>query len=242
VIWQNGEEKPLTDIFGGTVLIASRNNNTAAVWYDTNLSEWAIHRNGTAQPLVDTAFNIGPSGVAFLGDDVYVSGCSSFHDGSKPDNPTFQNAQYWKNGQLIFREPANSNALSIFIHGNDIYMPGHVYEPRATNSIACYWKNGVRVNLAMEKAVATSIFVTDSHVYAAGTINDQAVYWKDGVVTNLTTSGAFSMANSIFVKGDDVHVAGYEHGYPAYWKNDVKQTIDNQDKRGQIKFIVVGSN
>jgi hypothetical protein len=39
-----------------------------------------------------------------------------------------------------------------------------------------------------------------------------------------------------------VHVAGNEHGYPAYWKNDVKQDIANQNERGNINFVVVGSN
>ena len=71
---------------------------------------------------------------------------------------------------------------------------------------------------------------------------DQAVYWKDGVAINLTTEGTFSMANSIYVQGTDVHVAGYEHGHPAYWKNEKKQDISNQDKFGQVEFVVVGSN
>jgi hypothetical protein len=72
-------------------------------------------------------------------------------------------------------------------------------------------------------------------------MDNQAVYWKDGELVSLTTAG-MSMANSIFVRGNDVHVGGSEQGYPAYWKNDVRQTISNQDKRGQIKFVVVGSN
>lgn len=58
----------------------------------------------------------------------------------------------------------------------------------------------------------------------------------------LTTPGPYSAANSIFVQGTDVHVAGVEHGHPAYWKNDVKQDIQNQDKFGEIKFVVAGSN
>jgi hypothetical protein len=77
---------------------------------------------------------------------------------------------------------------------------------------------------------------------SAGMIDNQVVYWKNGDVQALTTPGMYSMANSIFVQGTDVHVGGYEIGYPAYWKNDIKQNISNQDKRGQIRFVVVGSN
>jgi hypothetical protein len=90
--------------------------------------------------------------------------------------------------------------------------------------------------------MAKSVFLSDTHVYASGMIDNQAVYWKDGEVTYLTTEGAFSMANSIFVHGSDLHVAGHEHGHPAYWKNNVRQDIPNQDKLGQILFVVVGAN
>ena len=73
-------------------------------------------------------------------------------------------------------------------------------------------------------------------------LDDQAVYWIDGEIIALTTEGTFSMANSIFIHGSDVHVGGYEHGFPAYWKNGARQTIENQDKKGQVKFVVVGEN
>jgi hypothetical protein len=112
------------------------------------------------------------------------------------------------------------------------------------SGIACYWQNGKRVDLTSDNqiAVARSIFVTDAHIYVAGMVDDQAVYWKDGEAITLTTSGGNSMANCIFVQGTDVHVAGYEDGHPAYWKNNVKQNIGNQDKSGQVKFVVAGSN
>jgi hypothetical protein len=243
VIWHDGMETLIDGSFGGTTLVASQDNNLFAVWND--ISEGPVFsKNGNVQPIIDTALNIGPTGLALLGSDMYISGCSSYHDWTSPNAKTYQHAQCWKNGELIFRESENSNALSIFIHRNDIYMAGHLYTPDQLIGNACYWKNGERVDLneANVIGVARSIFVTDEHVYVAGMIDDQAVYWKDGVPTSLTTEGTYSMANSIFVNGTDVHVAGYEHGYPAYWKNDVKQTISNQDRRGQIKFVVVGSN
>lgn len=237
VIWQDNNETVIDGSFGGTTLAASRDNNLFAVWND--LSEGRVFlKNGSVQPIIDTALNFGTSGIALFGNDMYISGASSYHDWTSPDAETYQHAQCWKNGQLIFREKETSVAMSIFIHKNDIYMAGYL----ETNLTPCYWKNGARVDLPGEKAIARSIFVTDNHVYASGTIDNQAVYWKDGEAIFLTTEGTYSMANSIFVKGGDVHVAGYEHGHPAYWKNDVRVSVEHDDKLGQVLFVVVGSN
>jgi len=240
VIWRDGTEAIIDGSFGGTTLVASRDNNLFAVWND--LAEGPVFlKNGVIQPIIDTAWNIGPNGLALLDQDMYVSGSSTYHDG-QPDSKIYQHAQCWKNGQLIFRENEISNAMSIFIHKNDIYMAGYFDNPAFPGNNACYWKNGTRVDLTGAYAAGLSIFVTDSHVYVSGIIDNQAVYWKDGEMTVLTTPGPYSAANSIFVKGTDVHVAGVEKGYPAYWKNDVRQDIQHQDKVGQIKFVVVGSN
>jgi hypothetical protein len=240
LIWQDGTETVIDGAFGNPMIV-SRSNNLFGVWPGT--TGWVFHKNGTSQPIIDTAYTFAPMAMALLGDDVYISGYSS----SPALPPTYsppQHAQCWKNGQLIFREGEVSNALSIFTHQNDIYMAGQLYTPGQPIGSACCWKNGQRVNLTdgNVNAIAKSVFVTDAHVYVAGMMDDQAVYWKDGVAIALTTSGTYSMANSIFVQGTDVHVAGYEHGHPAYWKNDLKQNIQHQDKLGQVSFIVVGSN
>jgi hypothetical protein len=123
-------------------------------------------------------------------------------------------------------------------------MAGFLYQYAAPNRIACYWKNGQRVNLTDGNldAMVASLFITDTNVYASGTVNDQAMYWKDGVAIAQSSGLTNSAANSIFVQGTDVHVAGYENGHPSYWKNNVKQNISNQNKFGQINFVVVGSN
>jgi len=242
VIWKDGTETVIDDAIGGP-MIASRNDKLFGVWLGTWDTGWVFHKNGTTQPIVDTAYNFAPMAMTIDGGDMFMSGYSS----GQPLPPNYsppQHAQYWKNGQLIFRESEVSNGLSIFIHQNDVYMAGIFYPPGNLTSIACYWKNGIRVDLTDGTKIAwsKSVFVTDKHVYASGMIDNQAVYWKDGEVTYLTTEGTFSMANSIFVKGADVHVAGYEHGHPAYWKNNVRQDIPNQEKVGQILFVVVGSN
>ena len=244
IVWNDATETIIDGTFGGEILVASRNNNLFGVWFDSS-EGFVYYKNGIAQPIIDTAFNIGPTALTLAGDDMYISGSSAYHDG-KPDSKTYQHAQCWKNGELIFREPELSNAMAIFIHKNDIYLAGYVDDPAFPSAFpgnnACYWKNGQRVDLEGAYAAALSVFVTDEHVYVSGVMDHNAVYWKDGEITLLTTPGAYSAANSIFVHGTDVHVAGVEHGYPAYWKNDVKQNIEHQDKRGEIKFVVVGSN
>ena len=239
VFWRDGNATVIEEACCDPI-VASRNNNLFGVWHGKTGGLW-FHKNGTSQRIMDTAYNIGPTDLALLGDDMYISGCSVWHDG-KPDSKTYQNAQCWKNGQLIFRESDNSNAMSIFIHQNDIYMAGYLHDLASATITPCYWKNGERVSLTGVSANALSIFVTDSHVYVSGVMNNQAVYWKDGELMVLSTPGPYSAANSIFVQGTDVHVGGVEHGHPAYWKNDVKQDIENQDKFGYVKFLVVGSN
>jgi len=236
VIWQDGTETVIPGAFGSPTLIASRNHQLFGVWFE-GPTGWVINRNGTSQPMVDTAYTFGPSAIALLGEDLYTAGASIGPD-------TYQHAQCWKNEKLIFRESLTSYATSIFVHQNDIYMAGFLYDYEFFPDIACYWKNGQRVNLTdgSVRSVAKSMFVSNTHVYVSGMIGDQAVYWKDGVAIYLTKEGLYSMANSIFVQGSDVHVAGFEHGHPAYWKNDVRQSISNQDKFGQVSFVVVGSN
>jgi hypothetical protein len=241
VMWQDGNETTIDGVFGEP-MIASRNNNLFGVWLTTGKG-WEFHRNGVSQSIIDTAYNFAPMAMTVDGDNVFISGYSS----GPPTPPNYsppQHAQYWKNGQLIFREDEFSNGLSIVTHENDVYMAGVFYPPGGLATVACYWKNGQRVDLTEDNgiAIARSIFVTNSHVYVSGMIDNEAVYWKDGEVVYLPAEETNSMANSIFVKGDDVHVGGYVHGHPAYWKNNERQDIPNQDKFGQIKFVVVGSN
>ncbi|MGC3943268.1 MAG: hypothetical protein QM762_01805 [Chryseolinea sp.] len=243
VIWRNGTEIKIDNSFAGRTLIAARGDKIYAVWHDATL-RWVFQKDNTTKQIIDTAYNFEPNSLALLNEDMYTSGSSV--DPISPDPElgyTYQHAQTWKNGQLIFRESKVSYATSVFIYKNDIYMSGSLYDMNIPNT-ACYWKNGKRTDLTSESTngIARSIFVTNDHVYAAGMINDQAVYWTDGEPTFLTNEGVNSMCHDIFIHGDDVHVVGLKNGYPAYWKNDVQQAIENQDKRGQIYFITVGSN
>lgn len=240
IVWKDGIENVIDEAFGNPLIVADK-NNLYGVWL-TWTSGYVINKNGTSQPIIDTADYFAPMAMTVHQEDVYPCGFASLPL-TPPDYSSPQFAQYWKNGQLMFRESEASYASSITVHDNNVYMAGAIYNSMTT-SIACYWKNGQRVDLTdgNSSAIVSSIYVTDKAVFVAGVNNNQAVYWKNGEMIQLTNGTIPSGANSIFVKGNDVYVAGAEQGFPAYWKNESRQSIENDDKPGQIRFIVVGSN
>ena len=121
VIWQDGTENVLDEAFGDP-MIASRNSNLFGVWHAKG--GCVFHKNGNSQPIIDTAYSFGPMAMTVAEDDVYISGYSSSVPPSPPTYVSPQYAQYWKNGQLLFRESEVSNGLSIFVHQNVVYMAG----------------------------------------------------------------------------------------------------------------------
>jgi hypothetical protein len=113
-----------------------------------------------------------------------------------------------------------------------VYVAGCVSGSKAPSHDACYWKNGVKVDLAgTGSTCANSVFVDASDVYAAGYYDgaSYACYWKNGTMIPLD-DGMYSEANSIFVYGGDVYVAGYcsQDGkdVACYWVNDKDTRID----------------
>jgi len=121
-----------------------------------------------------------------------------------------------------------------------LYVAGN-YE----NNTACYWVNGVRINLSVPEEATysevTAITVSDGSVYITGLYSDSdqtrtACYWVNGVRTNLTVpDGADSPeAAAIAVSGNSVYIAGsYMNnvgGRPAcYWVNTIANTGDTLD-------------
>lgn len=239
VFWQNGEETIISDTYWkGSAFVGSIDNSVVGVWRNDSL-EWVFNKGGITQQILDTA-SFFPTAIAVVGEDLFTVGNAKGYIGNHLDWSNMY-AQCWKNGQLIFRESTRSYVSSIFIHQNDVYMAGYISNSIYGNT-ACYWKNGQRINLAdgnYPGSTARSIFVTDSSVYVSGELNSLGVYWKDGVANIVAFAAS---ANSIFVKGTDVYVAGSHDEHPVYWKNGIKQKIPNEEKKGRIDFIVVGSN
>jgi hypothetical protein len=95
-----------------------------------------------------------------------------------------------------------SNVEDIFVSVTDVYVAGG--DPIAGgpgNSVAVYWKNGVRTALSngVDYAYAASIYVLGSDVYVAGGDGpfSEPTIWKNGVATQLAS---FGYVYSILVK------------------------------------------
>lgn len=94
-----------------------------------------------------------------------------------------------------------------------VYVAGNV--STMTSSNACYWKDGVRVDLPGENGRAYGIAVANGHVYVVGDSNGWC-YWLDGVKYNLTGNGYFSR---IKVVGSTVYISGTSDSKACVWSN-----------------------
>lgn len=80
--------------------------------------------------------------IIVSGSDVYAVGLYN----KSNSNSTGHTACYWKNEEYYELED-NAQAFGIYIDGDDIYIAGSVGRVPAQYK-ACYWKNGVRIDLA----------------------------------------------------------------------------------------------
>jgi len=67
----------------------------------------------------------------------------------------------------------------------DVYVSGSYNDTTSGKEIACYWKNGAKVDVGAmtEDSEAYGIFVSGTDVYVAGRVYaspDTATYWKNG--------------------------------------------------------------
>ena len=116
--------------------------------------------------------------------------------------------------------------------GEFIYTAGWYTD--ASGTIACYWKNGVKIDLPVlpthDGVTVTSIYVIDSVVYVAGSytngLDSVAFSWKtgDSTWTYLFLPAHDSVTvTSIYVSGSNVYVAGWYTAsgktIACYWLN-----------------------
>lgn len=71
------------------------------------------------------------------------------------------------------------------------------------HNFACYWKNGIRTDLSIERSFATSIFVDKSDIYVAGVVfyedsRQIACYWKNNTRIDIAKNIG-GHANAMFV-------------------------------------------
>jgi hypothetical protein len=119
-------------------------------------------------------------------------------------------------------DPADS--LSEIISGKNLYIAGYINDENK-NSLACYWKNDIRVDLG--EGQLTDITVSEGKVYSCGySYGGGASYWIDDNPYDLEGNGA--EAYSIDVYNGDVYVAGRDNG-ACYWKNGTKIKLSGGD-------------
>ncbi|MGB4270304.1 MAG: hypothetical protein WBK20_14145 [Spirochaetota bacterium] len=124
--------------------------------------------------------------------------------------------------------------------GSDDYTP-RVYVAGAvstgTGSNACYWKDGVRVDLPGDMGIAYGIAVVNGHVYVVGQYGNpnQACVWVDGERQNLSSG---SETKGIKVIGNTVYIAGRSSDSKAcVWINGVMSKVDDANSWANAIYV-----
>ena len=125
---------------------------------------------------------------------------------------------------------STSSALDTLFNGKSVYICGFYSDTVETTPIACYWKDGARIDL--DYGWAEDIKVVDGDIYISGRWTDETgwngsyCYWKNGERIDLQ-GGIDLEVGGIYVYDGDVYVAGTRltdvgfFGTPVacYWKN-----------------------
>ncbi len=167
-------------------------------------------------------------------------------------------ATYWHAGNVyrLGKSQVSSDANSLFISGNDVYIVG--YEMSLTGKYtAMLWKNNLPNSLTdgNEDAMANGVAVVNSDVYVVGQRklpnNDNwiATLWKNGEPISLsdpTTTNA--NAYDIAVVGTDVYVIGESRilsdlsSKHVYWKNGELSYLSNNEVGSGNQSITSSGN
>ena len=120
------------------------------------------------------------------------------------------------NTQDIWGQESESNIIGTTnIISGIMYIVGESYNSEGSLT-ACYWVDGVRVELPGGDWV-TDIVVSNGNVYVSGTGGANACYWINETRYDLPGNGGEGEA--IAVDGNDVYVAGWYNNGSCYWKN-----------------------
>jgi len=183
-----------------------------------------------------------------VGQNVYVAGFENVADNSVArlwKNGATQNLGGVSDGALRSAGTVQSEARSVFVSGNDVYVVGYDMILGMGIKHARLWKNGVLQNLQSEaySDEATAVFVSGSDVYVLGREEPSPLppptgwtfkVWKNGIAENFTVGTSYWQVNSIFVSDGDVYVAGcvaISNGTAVptlqakLWKNGVEEDL-----------------
>lgn len=216
VYWKNGVMTKLTDygngsaayginIQGTDVYIAGNIVNSAGK------GEAAYWKNGSLTSLPDHGISSVANGIAVNGNNVYLAGIDFESVTGLPPPGQVRIAASWKNGveTMLADNSQPSDARSIALNGNDIYVAGttnvHIAIGDSNASIATYWKNGtaniLTTNSTYSIATAWGIALNGTDIYVSGNdMNENATYWKNGIAVNLGTQGPYTSSILLVAK------------------------------------------
>ncbi|MGY3214104.1 hypothetical protein [Mucilaginibacter sp. HD30] len=140
---------------------------------------------------------------------------------------------------LLNNSDESAAVLGMTVQGSDIYLTGYLKKPSDKDRIACYWKNGIRTPVDIDRdfgSSAVDIVVGNNIVYTCGFKNGSAVYWKNESSFNAArSSSGRDNYNAIAINNSDFYIGGnYTNpvtfkSIPAYWKNDVLVNLPAPD-------------
>lgn len=184
--------------------------------------------------------------------DIYIAGYTG------PPHGPFT-AQHWKNGELVkLTDSSSSDPVDIFVDKGHVYIAGTI-TMEGKGEWAVYWKNGQRMDLAVDQGVytrASAIGVAKGNVYVAGVENADAVYWVDGTIHRFPSSDEHTLSPGFAIhvtEKEDVYIAGMvtksvpqiddKTQVVKYWKNNVEHIVTSPAKHhfGRVAGLFVDS-
>jgi hypothetical protein len=207
VYWKNGKLVELPSVYFGRnySIYVSGNDVYISGPVSKKTSYW---KNGEIIELPTKEHGGGTSTIYVSSNDVYVCGAVvtdyiNFYNSSNK-------AVYWKNGKLVELPSIDnkiSNAQSIYVSGNDVYVGGNI------NLDPVYWKNGELVTLPngivyynaesvyVSAFSVDSFYISDNDVYACGSGSNCVVIWKNSnIVRFFSMKNEETYMNSVFLK------------------------------------------
>ena len=133
-------------------------------------------------------------------------------------------------------EQEDQQTFTPIIEGRKVYISGFYQDSTLDQMVACYWLDGIRVDL--EYGAAEAITVQNGDVYVAGQWfdatgwNGEACYWINGIRYDLQGGGNPDVeVTGIAVDNGDVYVSGVRSDgsmfgtNACYWKNGVRTDL-----------------
>ena len=139
------------------------------------------------------------------------------------------------------QQSSSSMTLDTLFEGKSVYISGFYSDSIQITPIACYWKDGGRIDL--DYGWAEDIKVLNGDISISGRWTDETgwngsyCYWKNGARTDLQGGTDDLEVGAIFVDDGDVYVAGTRivdegpFGTPiaCYWKNGARTDLTTSE-------------